>query len=413
MRYVRKCNEESDRAASDSDHRQPSAFGNNRCFRHEVGGCVGRLGWMVAVGLFGLGGDVFLVATCAADKPDWKAEFLTLCDAGRKIVEKQARTEKRIGRAFYWDSYVVRALAVAYDMTGRQEYLDACRLWSDRMLQFQRQMIPPGAYYMQYGRHPGQTKGNWYVADCSSIALGVLATAVRCDEPEDKARYLKSVQDFARLVVDRFVRPSGGVTDGYWPKSDKEWWCSTGIFGSLAFHLHAETGDPSYLRVGLGTIDWLNRQDLFRVAVHFPPKQITPTVLMYCLEAYSAGLPYLKVGTERYRLALTQLGRAHQWMLENWEGRAGIDYVSQWGSKFGGLPMHVYVFARQVPGKQELVQAADRELRHIAGILKTAPPSNQRDQLALFAMMSYAEKLCPGALDRASCQSRAKTAPRR
>jgi len=340
----------------------------------------------------------------AAEQTAWEAELLALCDAGCQIVEKQARTEERIGRAFYWDSYVVRALAVAYDMTGRQKYLDACRLWSDRMLQYQSRMIPKGAYYMQYGRRPGQAEGNWYVADSSSIALGVLATAVRCEDRGEKARYLESVKALARLVMDRFVRPSGGVTDGYWPKSDEEWWCSTGIFGSVAFHLYAETNDPSYLEVGLGTIDWLNRQDLFQVAVHFPRDQIVPTVLMYCLEAYSAALPFLEPGTERYRLAMAQLGRTHQWMLNNWGGRAGIDYISQWGSKFGGLPMHVYVFARHVPGNERLVEAADRELRHIAEILETAPPSNQRDQLALFAMMSYAEKLCPGGLDRPSHQ---------
>ncbi len=63
-------------------------------------------------------------------------------------------------------------------MTGKQEYLDACKLWSDRMIECQNAMIPKGAYYMQYGRRPGEDKGDWYVADCSSIALGVLATFV-------------------------------------------------------------------------------------------------------------------------------------------------------------------------------------------------------------------------------------------
>ena len=95
-------------------------------------------------------------------------------------------------------------------------------------------------------------------------------------------------------MADRFVRPSGGVTDGYWPKSDDEWWCSTGIFGSLAFHLYAETGDESCLRIGLGTIDWLNRQDLLGMKDY-----AMPIVLMYSLEAYSASLPYLEAGTPR------------------------------------------------------------------------------------------------------------------
>jgi hypothetical protein len=333
---------------------------------------------------------------------DLKAEFLTLCDDGCKILEKQARATKQMGRAFYWDSYLVRALCVAYDMTGRQNYLDACRLWSDRMIEYQNGMIPRGAYYMQYGRKPGEDKGGWYVADCSSIALGVLATSIRCTDPNEKRKYLDSVKSFATLVAQNFVRPSGGVTDGYWPQSDDEWWCSTGIYGSLAFCLHDETGDPMYLKIGLGTIDWLNRQDLLAPVEFFPPKQITPTVLMYCLEAYSAGLPHLEAGTERHKAATDQLAKTQKWMEENLGGRIGIDYISQWGSKFGGLPFHLYVSARHVASGKDAVTLADKELQYMAGVLQKSPPSNQRDQLALFAMMSYAEKLSPGSLYRTS-----------
>jgi len=344
-------------------------------------------------------------AAASGQGADIKAEFLELCDAGCRIVQEQARAAERKGRAFYWDSYVVRALCVAYDMTGKQEYLDACKLWSDRMIEFQNGMIPKGAYYMQYGRRPGQDEGGWYVADSSSIALGVLATAIRCDDPQEKKQYLDSVKSFAELVAENFVRPSGGVTDGYWPKSDEEWWCSTGIFGSLAFCLYDETGDPSYLKMGLGTIDWLNRQDLLTVAVHFPPDEIKPTVMMYCLEAYSAGLPHLKPGPERHKAAMAQLTAARDWMSRNLGGRAGIDYVSQWGGKFGGLPFHLYVYARHVPGSGDVVQMADRELCYIADVLANAPPANQRDQLALFAMMSYAERLSPGSMYRTSRRS--------
>lgn len=152
-------------------------------------------------------------------EPELEAEFFARCDSGAEILHEQARTEKRIGRAFYWDAYVARALCVAYDMTGKQSYLDACKAWSGRMLEYQSGMIPEGAYYM-----------------------------------------------------------------------------------------------------------------------------------------------------------------------------------TQWGSKFGGLPFHVYVSARHVPGTEKLAAAADRELRYIAEQLDGAEPSNQRDQLALFAVMSYAEKLRPGAV---------------
>ena len=341
-------------------------------------------------------------SSARAAEPDWKAQFLRLCDANSNLVEKQARAAERDGkRVFYWDSYVVRALCVAYDMTKKQEYLDACKLWSDRMIAFQSGMDPKGAYFMQYGRKPGEHEGSWFVADCASIALGVLATGVRCTDPVEKAKYLSSVKSYAQLVIDNYVRPSGGVTDGLWKESDEEWWCSTGIFGSLAFHLYTETGDKSYLKFGLGAIDWLNKQDLETVAVHFPP-DITPTVMFYCMEGYSASLPYLTPGTERYEKAMVQIDKTFRWSIQRQLGRGKIDYATQWGSKFAGMPFHMYVYADHVPGNEALVQAADKELAYVAGILQQTPASQQRDQLALFLMMCYAEKVSPGSIDRGS-----------
>ena len=89
-------------------------------------------------------------------------------------------------------------------------------------------------------------------------------------------------------------------------------------------------------------------------------------------------------------------------MADNLGGRAAIDYVSQWGSKFGGLPFHLYVYDRHAPPRDDLVQLADGELRHIAAILQRSPPSTQRDQLALFAVLAYSEKLSPGSIYRTS-----------
>lgn len=347
-------------------------------------------------------GMALLAAVAEADEPDFKAEFFQYCDSARKDVLEQAKAVERKGRAFYWDSYTVRGLAVAYDMTGKQKYLDACKLWSDHMIEFQDQMTPPGAYYMQYGRKPGEKEGGWYVADCASIALGVLATAIRCQDKAEYERYLNSVKAFADLVAANWVRPSGGVTDGYWPKSDKEWWCSTGIYGALAFCLFRETGDERYLKIGLGAIGWLNRQDLLTVAEFFPPHEIKPTVMMYCLEAYSAAWPHLAPDSAVYETAVAQFEKAEAWMAENLGGEAGIPYISQWGSKFGGLPFHLYVYANHVPGHEKAVALADSELRHISAVLTEASPSNQRDQLALFAVVSCAERVSPGSIYRTS-----------
>jgi hypothetical protein len=363
-----------------------------------------RLGLAAVLLAMAIGGGPLVGNAAPGDKPDLTAEFLRLCDGGVKVLYEQAIVE-RPERPFYRDSYTVRGLAAAYDVTGKPEYLRACKRWSDRMIEYQNGMIPKGAYYMQYGRRPGQDKGHSYVADCSSIALGVLATAVRCDDPAEKAKYSDSVKAFAKLVADNWVRPSGGVTDGYWPGGDKEFWCSTGIFGSLAFCLYKETGDEAYLKIGRGTIDWLNRQDVLTVAdkeKSFPRHGMEPTLLMYCLEAYSAGLPYLEAGSPRREAAMRQLAVAHQWMLGNMAGRSEAEYLSQWGSKLGGLPFHLYVYAAQAPGNDKLTAAGDELLRHLGGILDRVSPSTQ---LAAFALMSYAERVSPGSIYRTSKQS--------
>lgn len=293
----------------------------------------------------------------ATRNEQYREQFLKFCDANAKVVEKQIGLPippPKPLRGFFPDSYTVRALAVAYDITGEKKYLDTCKRWSDRMIRDQNGMLEKGAYYMNYGRAPGKDKGNWYAADCSSIALGVLATAIRCNDPAEKAKYLDSVKAFYRHVADNCVRPSGGIANGHWPKSDDEFWCTTGIFGSLAFCLYQETGDEEYLKIGLGTIDWLNQQNLMTVACDFYPEEtIKPTVIMYCLEAYSAGLPHLKPGSERHNAALKQLVNAHRWILDHMRLKDDADYLTHWGSKHGGLPFHLYVFAGQAPGNED------------------------------------------------------------
>ena len=345
-----------------------------------------------------------LIATAQAQSsPDseFKTRFLKLCDlACEQINDPERQTPKPV--PFYTDSYAVRALAVAYDMTGTQRYLDTCKRWSDRMIEYQGKMTPKGGYYMNYGRQPGQTEGNWYVADNSSIALGVLATAVRCTGPE-KEKYLNSVKAFADLVTKNYVGEAGGIMNAFWYKYAGEWWCSSGIFGSLSLLLAAETGDESLREVGSGAVNWLNHLDLTKVKFDYW-KDGAPAVVMYVLEAYSAGMPHVKEGTELHKDALLQLGRVFAWMPRNQAGREGAgkwDYNSQWGSKLGGLPFHMYVLSRYLPQSQAIREAADRELRHVDELL-SKDESGKLTQLACFAMMSYAERLSPGGLYRKS-----------
>src|SRR5690348_16982911 len=54
----------------------------------------------------------------------FRSQFFRLCDmAAVKVRDEHNRVP------FFVDSYAVRALCVAYDMTGNTNYLDACRDW--------------------------------------------------------------------------------------------------------------------------------------------------------------------------------------------------------------------------------------------------------------------------------------------
>ena len=333
-------------------------------------------------------------------RSDFKSDFLRLCDLACRELNVEPRKPPR-HNAFYVDSYAVRALAVAHDVTGKREYLDACKVWCDRMIDDQKQMTPAGAYHMNYGRKPGQDSGGWYVADSACIAMGVLATAARCDDPGEKRRYLASVESFARLVIDNYVGDEGGITDGLWKKYDGQWWCSSGTFGSLMFVLYDQTGKQEYLEVGLGTIEWLNRLEFSEVK-HISFEDAAPSVIMYVFEAYTAAMPCLEPRSDRRNGAEIQIGRALKWMAENQHAATdadGWDYNSQWGSKLGHLPFQMYVFARHLPESAELATAADEELRHVGSVI-FANGDPRLSQLMAFSMVSYAEKVSPGAIYR-------------
>lgn len=322
----------------------------------------------------------------------FRSNFFQLCDqAAAKITDPNSKGP------YFVDSYAVRALCAAYDMTGRQSYLDACRQWSDRMVQFQAQMTPSGAYYMHYNRKPGETNGDWYAADSSSIGMGILATAVR-SPGEARERYIHSVKKFADLVIANYVKPDGGVSDGLWHQSSSEWWCSSALFGSMSFVLYANTGEERYLHSGLGAVDWLNGWDLTKDQP-FPLSQQGPAMVMYVMECYSAGWPYIIKDESRKNAATAKISWCFDWIAHEqakplserqWPPTKG------WGMKFGGLPFHQYIFSRYWPDHGGLIAAGDADIEKLNAIVFNG--QSELTQLPMFMLMSYAERLNPGAV---------------
>ena len=362
-------------------------------------------------------------ALAVADEPEpanFKAQFLTFCDLAAVELNKEITPFGDRNNAdpathhmpFFEDAHAARALAVAYDMTGNRKYLDACKQWSDQVVAYQTRMIPQGAYYMNHSRAPGQDHGQWTVADSGCVGMGVLATAVRCDDPADRARYLKSVKSFAKLVMDNYVGPEGGITNGLWSGYDGQWWCSTATFGSLAFLLYEETREERYLKVAIDALNWTIRHD-FRQVKPITFQQRPSGVIFYCFELYVTGLKHVEPGSSQYEAAMRQIDLALAWMAENQKSRGADvpDYLER-NVDMAGLPYLMYAFARQVPQHRELAASADGELRYIGNLLlKDGKPSVSRLlvwEVMTWGMMSYAERLSPGALHHRPKQASAR-----
>jgi hypothetical protein len=366
-----------------------------------------------------LGGCASAGETTSHPRRGLETRFLKFCDLATAELNKEitpflSRTNADPAThhmPFFEDAHAVRALAVAHDMTGRRQYLDACRRWSDRIIAYQSKMIPAGAYYMNHARAPGQDQGQWNAADSGSIGMGVLATAIRCPEPAAKARYLASVRTFARLMMDNYAGPGGGFSNGLWPHYSGEWWCSTATVGTLLFLLYEETGEVQYLAAAQRAMAWLAARD-FREVKPITFEQRPSGIIFYCFDFYATGLKHFPPGNPTREAVLKQFDDALDWMAKNQKTRgADIPDYTERNVDLAGLPCLMYAFARQVPRYRGIVPAADAELDYIGRLLLArGDPEVSRLmvwEVMTWGMLSHAERLAPGGLCRGTKPSQA------
>jgi hypothetical protein len=353
-----------------------------------------------------------------------KTKFFQLCDVAveeLKIppylpVRKTTHPGKERTVTFWMDSYAVRALAVAYDLTGKEEYLNAIKNWSDMMITYQEKMIPKGGYYMNYGRGPWETAGNWYCADCGEISMGVLATAVRCNNPMEKQRYIKSVESFANLVLENYIGPNGGITDGFWPLFDGETAFVTTYVGQVFFKLYDETGDQRYLDAGLNAVNCINNLRLLRniskdsafLKYNPIPFREESGSVHTTLSLYNAGFAQLfsKKYPEIEKSVKENITYFVKWAYDN---LCGNGYSGQFEkylhpkphASIAANPCHIYFMVHNKIIPIDMLKLADKELQRCVSEVFSY------DKLwltgfASFTMMSMAEKICPGAVFRNS-----------
>ena len=81
-----------------------------------------HLNILASLAILVLAGETPAKSATASNTEKLKTPFLALCDEACPAVREQAtRLERKGHRAFYWDSYAVRALCAAYDLTGKQD----------------------------------------------------------------------------------------------------------------------------------------------------------------------------------------------------------------------------------------------------------------------------------------------------
>jgi hypothetical protein len=114
---------------------------------------------------------------------------------------------------------------------------------------------------------------------------------------------------------------------------------------------------------------------------------------------YSAGWPCLT--PDDARRAKAEVAWCLHWITEE-QAKPLADrpwpVTKGWGMKFGGLPFHEYVFSRFLPEDKALVTNGDRGVRRLASVVFDGPP--KVTQLSMFVLISYAERLNPGAVYR-------------
>lgn len=285
---------------------------------------------------------------------------------------------------FFEDSYGVRALCEAYRASRNPSYLAAAQAWTNRILADQARMIPTGAYYMNYSefRQPGETQGDWYVADSSSIAQAVLCTARLSNGPEG-ARYQASVQQFFSLVEDFYTNLDGGTSNGIWGSYQSSWWASTAIFGAFAFEMYKETGDPIYLERGLKSFDWLSTTGTMNF-VRPSFAQGAPGIILYTGEFYVQAWPYVQ-GTAREPVASKELQFVFAWMTANQKSQnpnSPIDYTAHGQTYMAGLPALSYTMR---------VGDSDAELSYLRTLMTNETNLADADIWALTTWLAWSE----------------------
>jgi len=157
---------------------------------------------------------------CAVQAPGRPSNHSSSASATRPVRSSGSRPRPRCPRR--WESASITWILRRPGLDGgprhdrQTEYFDVGKLWCDRMLEYQKGMIPgaPTTCSMGAGRARTRATGTRPTAPRSRWGAGRIGPHCRFCQ---KQRYRDSAMAFFKLVAQRFVRPSGGVTTATGP----------------------------------------------------------------------------------------------------------------------------------------------------------------------------------------------------
>jgi len=354
---------------------------------------------------------------------DWLEDInswiLTL-EPGSQILKKTEDTADSI----FINGNFARLLAASFRITGNEAYLREALRWADSFYHHQRlamtSKLEEASYWVDLSRNP---YGNIYFGD-GGTAASALAMLLSYAEPEKKALYLRTLERYARFVVDgcrvdpqglgREPSPGwlipqgedrGALGCGYYEGhlSLKPYTISTATTGGGFFSaLYALTGKAEYGDIAAGAVAWL-------LKIRKPDGEIPYLLdgevsadwpldtLTYCTEAFVPADLYLKDKKTREMLR-REIKPTIEWLLARQKADGSWGEMRSADQQRSPRAVSLLAWYYRSVQPDPKIQAAVR--RYVAFLLD---PERARDygiktlvRTTGFAGLTVAEILLPG-----------------
>ncbi len=274
----------------------------------------------------------------------------------------------------FQQTHAIRAMLGAHRVRPRKIYLQTAKDWADMTLRMQGTQGHPARYNMGYGLQI--RKGiprKWYVADCGTIALGLLdvATFLRDRDPM-RARLIDSTRRFADYIIETWTLADGSFTlgfDEFKCLNKKAYHCANAQSNLFLWPLAEVSGEPAYAEQALKTTRWLAEWDEYDCGYY----GCTVHNRAYNGESMLVSLAYMPPGEKALRKSVVANLRRHV------AGWAGEQFGKGWYG--GGRPsnakdplvlMAAYLFEKKIGHDRRLGAIIAKAYRIYTPMLKDA-----------------------------------------